>query len=102
MSIRITVKSTDLRPRTKKGTGEVFAYEQTAYAWLCGRDGKPEEYPSKITLTIWQRDGKAEHPAYEPGDYTLAPASFTVGDYQSLNCSPRLVRIAAQAAARAA
>lgn len=102
MSIRITVKSTDLRPRTKKQTGEIFAHEQTAYAWLVGRDGMPEDYPQKVTLTIWMRDGKPEHEPYAPGDYTLAPTSFSVGDYASLQVSPRLVRVAAQATARAA
>jgi hypothetical protein len=95
MSIRITVKNTELRARTKKGTDTVFAHEQTAYAWLFGRDGKPEEYPQKITLTIWQRDGKPEHPPYPPGDYTLAPASFTAGDYGRLEVAPRLVAIPA-------
>ena len=96
MSIRITVKSTDLRPRTKKQTGEIFAHEQTAYAWLCDRNGKPEEYPQKVTLTIWQRDGKPEQAAYPVGEYTLAPSSFAVGDYGQLNVSPRLVPVAAQ------
>jgi len=93
MTIRVTVKNTDLRQRTKKGTGEIFAYEQQAYAWLFGRDGKPEEYPEKITLTIWMREGKPEHPAYAPGEYTLAPASFSVGEYGSLQCSPRLLPV---------
>lgn len=102
MTIRVTVKSTAIRERTKKGTGEIFAHEQQAYAWLFDRDGKPEEYPQKITLTIWLRNGQPERAPYPPGEYTLAPTSFTAGDYGRLECSPRLVPVAAQATARAA
>jgi len=103
MSLRVTIKSTDLRERTKKATGEIFAYEQVGYAWLCGRDGKPEEYPTKITITHWVRNGRPETPAYEPGEYTLSPASFEVAEYGELKVhTPRLVRVAAQATARAA
>jgi len=102
MSIRITVKSADVRQRTKKATGEIFANEQTAYAWLLDRNGKPEEYPTKITLTHWMRDGRPEREPYPPGEYTLHASSFTVGDYGAIECSPRLVPVAAQAAARAA
>lgn len=94
MSIRITVKSIELRPRTKKGTGEIFANEQTAYAWLVGSDGKVEEYPTKITLTHWLRNGQPERPPYPVGEYALAPASFTVGDYGTVNVSPVLVALA--------
>ena len=97
-NLRFTVRSTDLRPRTKKVGGEVFAHEQTAYVWLFDRDGKLEEFPTKTTLTIWQRDGKPEHPPYSPGEYSLHPSSFTIGDYGSLNCSPRLVAVPSAAA----
>jgi hypothetical protein len=93
MSIRITVRSSELRQRTKKATGEIFANEQVGYAWLFDRSGKPEEFPVKVTLTHWVRNGKPESDAYPPGEYTLHPASFTVGDYGTLNCSPRLVPV---------
>lgn len=93
MSIRITVKSTDLRARTKKGTEEVFAFEQIAWAHCFDRNGTPDPYPTKVTLTIWVRDGKREHEAYPLGEYTLDPRSFTIGDYGSLQCSPRLVAV---------
>jgi len=94
MSIRITVRSADLHERTKKATGQVFAYEQNAFAWLVDRAGKAEEFPTKITLTLWvNKDGTLERPAYPPGDYTLAASSFHVGDYGRLDCSPRLVAV---------
>jgi len=94
MSIRISVETTDLNARSKRGTGEIFAFEQTAYAWLHGPDGKVEKHPTKITLTHWARDGRPERPAYPVGDYSLSPSSFTVGDYGSLQVSPVLVALA--------
>jgi len=103
MSIRITVKSAELRERsitTKKGPRAIF--EQAAYAHTSDRNGNPNPYPERITLTIWgNADGKPEHAPYEPGEYTLAPSSFRVGAYGDLTCSPRLARVA-QPAARAA
>jgi hypothetical protein len=89
--LKVTVKSTDLRPRTKRATGEIFAHEQTAYLWLLDEKGKQADFPEKITLTIWQRNGQPEHAAYPPGDYELSPQSFRVGDYGSITVSPRLV-----------
>lgn len=99
---KVTVKSTDLRERTKRADGSIFAYEQTGYVWIPNAAGKAPDFPEKITLTIWVRNGKIEHPAFQPGDYVLSPESFTVGDYGVLQCSPRLVPVAAQATARAA
>jgi hypothetical protein len=93
--IRITVKSTDLTPRTKKGSSVPFAYEQTGYAWLFDRVGKPEEYPQRVALTHWcDKSGSMEGKAYPPGEYTLAPTSYAVGDYGRLTVAPRLVPLA--------
>jgi hypothetical protein len=100
MSIRITVKSAELRERsinTKKGVKPLF--EQTAYAHTFDRNGQPHPFPEKIVLAIWgDREGKPEHAPYEPGEYTLAPSSFYVGGYAALEMAPRLVRVAASAA----
>lgn len=97
MSIRITVKSADLTQRDAKGR---TLYEQTAWAFTCDRNGKLNDYPERIRLTFWtDKAGNMEGKAYAPGDYTLAPNSFYVGDYGSLQCSPRLVPVA-QAPAR--
>lgn len=99
---RVTVKSTDLRERTKRSDGSIFAYEQTGYIWIPDAKGKAPDFPEKITLTHWVRNGKPERDAYPPGDYVITGDSFTVGDYGVLQCSPRLVPVAAQSAARAA
>jgi len=100
--LQVTVKSTELRPRVKRSDGTVFAHEQTAYVWIPTPAGKRPDFPEKITLTLWMRNGKPERDAYPPGEYVLSDDSFSVGDYGALQCSPRLVPVAAQAAARAA
>lgn len=93
MSIRITVKSAELTERTTKTGKKMFT--QKAWAHLLGRDGKVEEYPTRIELTIWgNAQGNPETPPNPPGDYTLAPGSFYVGDYGRLEVSPRLVPVA--------
>lgn len=94
MSIRITVKTTETAPKRVKATGEIFAHEQTAYAWLVDASGKVEEYPTKIKITHWVRNGQPERAPYPVGDYALAASSFSVGDYGSLNVSPVLVALA--------
>lgn len=93
MSIRIIVKSADLIERDVKGRA---IYEQTAWAFTVDRNGKPNDYPERIRLTFWtDKSGTMEGKAYPPGDYTLGPTSFYVGEYGSLHCSPRLVPVPA-------
>lgn len=92
MSIRIEVKSTDLHPRevTQRGTGKVFKFlEQTAWAHTTDPQGNPNPYPEKITVSLPR--GVSE--PYAAGDYTLHPASFYVGQFGSLEMSPRLVPV---------
>lgn len=85
---------------TKKGvaraTGKPYEInEQVAYAHLIGQDGQPNKYPTQIALST--RDG-----ILPAGDYTLNPSSLTLGQWGTLDFTPRLVPLRPQAARQAA
>lgn len=93
MSIRVIVKSAEVRERTLKNGRTLW--EQNAYAVTCDRNNKPNDYPEKIVLAIWSdKQGNPEREPYAPGDYAIAPSSFYVGDFGALTMSPRLVPLA--------
>jgi len=92
MSIVIEVRSTDLKDRevTQRSTGKVFRFkEQEAWAHTVNDKGERHPYPEKITVSL----PRGRETAYEPGDYTLHPASFYVGKFGSLEMSARLVPV---------
>ncbi len=94
--LRIEIKSPEVR--TISGTskaGKPYAIrDQEAYAWTVGRDGKPREYPERISVQL-----EDDQEAYRPGFYTLAPQSLYVGDFGRLQMGkPKLVAVAAAAA----
>lgn len=92
MSIRIEISSTDLRDRevTQRSTGKVFRFkEQVAWAYTTNDKGEQHPHPEKITVSL----PRGREDAYPVGDYTLHPASFYVGNYGSLEMSPRLVPV---------
>jgi hypothetical protein len=99
--LRIEIKSPEVRTISgtcKPGTvnaGKPYCIrDQEAYAWLVGRDGKPRDYPERISV---QLDDDQE--AYRPGVYTLAPQSLYVGDFGRLQMGkPKLMPVAAAAA----
>lgn len=95
MSIRITIASTDLRDRevTQRSTGKIFRFkEQVAWAHTTDDKGVANPYPEKIAITLPR--GREE--AYAEGEYTLHPASFYVGNFGSLDMSPRLAPVKAR------
>jgi hypothetical protein len=92
MSIRIQITSEAVENRsvTQKATGRQFQFkEQTAWAFTCDQHGNPHPHPEKITVTL----PRGQETPYPVGDYTLHPASFYVGNFGSLNLSPRLVPV---------
>ncbi len=82
MSIRIEVKSGAVveNSGTAKATGKPYTIrKQTAWAHVVDADGKPYEYPARIEFQLDRDDAP-----FAPGNYTIAPASFFVGDYDRL------------------
>lgn len=95
MSIRIQISSTDLRDRevTQRSTGKVFRFkEQTAWAYTTDDKGVANPHPERIAVTLPR--GRDE--AYPEGDYTVHPASFYRGNFDSLEFSLRLAPVKAR------
>lgn len=93
MSIRIEIKSTELTPRQVLSKGKTFNFlEQTGWAHTYGPNGEPNPYPEKLRITL----PRGQETAYPPGDYTLHPASFYVGQYGDLELSARLAPVKAR------
>lgn len=98
--IKVEVKSTEVV--TKSGvsarTNKPYSIREQVgvYAFLSDRDGKPNPYPTRITISL--RD---EQQPYDPGLYTVAPESFYVDRFNALSLG-LVLRPLAQAAAKAA
>lgn len=97
--IKIEIKSPEVR--TKSGvaakTGKPYTIrEQEGWAFTHGRDRKPNPYPVKLSLSL--RDEQAP---YQPGVYTLDPASLYTNRFDQLEISPVLVPVAAATRAAA-
>jgi len=94
--IRFEIKSTDLRQisGTSTKSGKPYSIrEQEAWAFLYGRDGKPQPYPQRVSLSL----GDDQQP-YEPGLYYLDPSSIYVGDFGKLMLGrPVLVKVVSDA-----
>lgn len=95
MSIKIEVK--EEKAATKSGvsakTGKAYSIrEQEAWAYTCGRDGKPYPYPVRINITL--NDDQQPYPA---GAYTISPASFYANRFNNLEIGLILQPIAAAA-----
>lgn len=93
--IKIEIKSAEIR--TKSGvaakTGKPYSIrEQDGWAFTLGRDGKPNAYPVKLSLSL--RD---EQQPYQPGVYTLCPSSLYTNRFDQLEISPVLVPMVAEA-----
>lgn len=87
--INIEVKSTEVS--TKSGnsarTGKPYSIREQVgvYAFLHDRDGKPNPYPTRITVIL--RD---EQEPYPVGLYTLAPESLYADRFAQLSLGPVL------------
>ena len=95
MSIRISITSDVINEKTvvQKGTLKKFTFkEQTAWAYTSDINGTPHPHPEKITVSL----PRGQDTAYPPGEYTLHPSSFYVGDFASLQMSPRLTPVKAR------
>ncbi|MBF8179804.1 helix-destabilizing protein [Herminiimonas contaminans] len=77
-------------------TGSWRIDEQEAFAYLADRKGKLHAHPTRITVRL--EDGQSPYPI---GEYTVAPASFYAGKYNSLMFSVRLVPMRATVKAAA-
>jgi hypothetical protein len=53
--------------------------KQEAYVQLYAEDGTPEKFPRRTELLF-----RASESGYAPGEYTLAPQSLRVGQYDRL------------------
>lgn len=98
--IKIEVESAETV--TKSGvaakTGKPYNIrEQKAYAYTVAPDGKPNRYPTSIKISL--RD---EQPPYQPGLYTLSPASLYTNKFDQLEISAILAPLPAAAAVKAA
>lgn len=98
--IKVEVKSTEVV--TKSGvsarTNKPYSIREQVgvYAFLNDRDGKPNPYPTRITISL--RD---EQQPYETGLYTVAPESFYVDRFNALSLG-LVLRPLSPAAAKAA
>jgi hypothetical protein len=73
MSIRIEVKKVQVSEvaGNSRKTGKPYAFKkQAVWAYLTDKKGVPDEYPTRIEVTL---DDEAQ--PYAPGVYTLAPSS---------------------------
>lgn len=97
MSIKIVVEEVNVDTKTGVGAkGPWRIDEQEAFAYLADRKGKLHAHPTRISVRL--EDGQAPYPI---GEYTVAPASFYAGKYNSLMFSVRLVPMRAQVKAAA-
>lgn len=97
--MRIEVKSAAVSER--KGVSDNgkpwHMREQQAYAYTCDRDGKPDEYPAKITVRLNEGDTP-----YAPGMYEISDRSYYVGQYGRFTIGNLVLQPVAKVAARAA
>lgn len=94
--IKIEIKSAEVYSKSgiSKKSGKPYTIrEQDAWAFVSDREGKPQPYPARIRLHLF--DDQQPYPA---GVYQLVPASITVDRFSSLSISPVLVPLAASAA----
>lgn len=94
--IKIEIENAEVKSKSgvSARTGKPYSMrEQKGYAYTVDQTGKPNKYPSTLVLTL--RDDQSP---YQPGLYTLSPASFYTNKYDQLEISPVLVPLAQPAA----
>lgn len=98
MSIRIEVKNSQVAERSGEKNGKPWTIRnQTAWAYTFDREGKANDYPLRIEIQL-----EKDQSAYAPGNYSVAPTSFMVGDYDKLALGRlALIPVTARAAAAA-
>jgi hypothetical protein len=101
MSIRIEIKSSTVQEINgvgKKSNKPYSMRKQVGWAYTMDNTGAPNPFPEKIEFTL--ADGQEP---FQPGNYTIDPSSFFVGDFNSLAIGRLVLKpVAAAAASRAA
>lgn len=93
--IKIEINSAEVRVKagTSARTGQPYSIrEQDGWAHTCDRQGKPNQYPVRCTITL----GDQQAP-YAPGAYMLAPESLYTNRFNQLEIAPVLKPINAAA-----
>ena len=94
IKIEIETAETKTKSGVSARTGKPYSMrEQRGYAYTVDQAGKPQRYPSTLVLTL-----KDEQLPYQPGFYTLAPASLYTNKFDQLEISPVLMPIVAASA----
>lgn len=86
--IKIEINSAEVRVKsgTSARTGKPYSIrEQDGWAHTCDRQGKPNQYPVRVSISL----GDDQAP-YAPGAYTLAPESIYTNRFNQLEISPVL------------
>jgi hypothetical protein len=99
MSIRIEIKSStvqEINGTSKKNNRPYSIRKQVGWAYTMDNTGAPNPFPEKIEFSL--ADGQEP---FTPGNYTIDPQSFFVGDFNSLAIG-RLILKPVSAAVRAA
>lgn len=92
MAIRIEIENSQILTRSgvSERTGKPYTIREQAA--LMFRDG--ERYPERIKVNL--DDGMS---AYQPGNYVLSDASFSVSRFGALQVRPLLLSVKSQASA---
>lgn len=76
--IKIEIESSEVRDLRgeSKATGKAYHLRiQSGYAFVMGRDGKPQRYPERFEFIL-----DADQAPYPPGLYHLHPSALAVRD----------------------
>jgi hypothetical protein len=97
--IKIEITSAEVRIKTGTSVRTGKAYnirEQDGYAHTYDREGKPNRYPVRLSVSL-----EDDQPPYPPGVYTLSPESLYTNRYNQLEIKP-VLRPVQQSVAKAA
>ena len=97
--IKIEIQSAEVKTKsgTSARTGKPYSIkEQAGYAFTHARDGKLNQYPVRVSITLGD-----DQPPYQPGLYQLAPESIYTNKFDQLEISPVLKPLAAAVKAAA-
>lgn len=103
VKVEVVTSVVDTKQGVSAKTGKPYAIrEQEAWAFFCGKDGKPHPHPQKIKITLEDE----QTAPYSIGNYLIDPSSLYVGKFDQVNIrvrlKPRPVAAAAPAVPRAA
>lgn len=90
--IRIEIESPEVREFSGQSkAGKPYTLRvQSGYAFVVGRDGKPQRYPERIEFVL-----NDQTPPYPAGMYQLHPSALTVRDGRLVLATVALVPLKA-------